>query len=459
MRNFKAEKLKLGGLFHPTGNHVASWLHPHSQLDAGSNFQHYVELAQLAEQGKFDLMFLADAAAVRGGDLEALSRWPQYMAYFEPTTLLSALAAVTSRIGLVATATTTYNEPYNIARRFASLDHISAGRAGWNVVTSSNLDESKNFGRDEHLEHGDRYARAKEFAAVVRGLWDSWEDDAFVRDREQQRYFDPAKLHVLNHKGANFSVKGPLNISRPPQGHPVIAQAGSSEPGKELAAETADIVFTAQGDLEGAKKFYNDLKGRMVKYGREQRSLKIMPGLNPIVGSTEAEAREKHAYLQSLIHPSVGLELLSNAIGGIDLKGIDIDQPLPLDLLERDTNTSKSTLESVMKMAQRENLTVRQLYERFAGARGQRTLVGTPEQIARDMTHWFEAGAVDGFLIQPAELPSGLKDFVYDVVPLLQHMGVFRTEYEGSTLRENLDLERPVNQFASTAPASADQRG
>ncbi|VTU40261.1 Nitrilotriacetate monooxygenase component A [Variovorax sp. PBS-H4] len=449
MRNIKTEKLKLGGLFHPTGNHVASWLHPDTQLDAGSNFRHYVELAHLAEKGKFDLMFLADAAAVRGGDLEALSRWPQYMAYFEPTTLLAALAAVTSHIGLVATATTSYNEPYNIARRYASLDHISGGRAGWNVVTSSNLDESKNFGHEEHLQHGDRYARAKEFASVVRGLWDSWEDDAFVRDREKQRYFEPAKLHVLGHKGTYFSVRGPLNISRPPQGHPVIAQAGSSEPGKELAAETADIVFTAQGDLEGAKNFYSDLKSRMSKFGRDPQSLKIMPGLNPIVGRTEGEAKEKHAYLQSLIHPSVGLELLSNAIGGVDLKGIDIDKPLPTDFLDRDTNTSKSTLEGVMKMAQRDNLTVRQLYERFAGARGQRTLVGTAEQIALDMRHWFESAAVDGFLIQPADLPNGLKDFVHEVVPALQHMGVFRTEYEGTTLRENLDLPRPANQFTA----------
>ena len=282
------EMMKLGAFFHPTGNHVAAWLHPEPQIDAGTNFKHYARLAQTAERGRFDLMFLADALAVRDGKLAALSRWPQYMAYLDPVTLLSAIAALTEHIGLVATATTSYNEPYNIARKFASLDHISGGRAGWNVVTSSNLSEAYNFGREAHFEHAERYDRAIEFADIVRGLWDSWDDDAFIRDRASGRYFDPAKLHVLNHKGKHFSVKGPLNVARPPQGHPVIFQAGSSEVGHELAARTAEGVFTPQHSMVGAQEFYRDVKGRMSKYGRPPEALKIMPGLNAIVGRTTA---------------------------------------------------------------------------------------------------------------------------------------------------------------------------
>ena len=295
--------MKLGAFFHPTGHHIASWMHPDAQIDAGTNFRHYVELAQMSERAKFDFIFLADALAVRDGNLEALSRWPQYMAYFEPITLLAGIAGQTERIGLVATATTSYNEPYNVARKFASLDHISAGRAGWNVVTSANLSEAFNFGREAHYEHGERYNRALEFTEVVCGLWDSWDDDAFLRDRATGRYFDPAKLHTLNHKGEHFSVRGPLNVARPPQGHPVIFQAGSSEVGRELAARTAEAVFTPQHSLDGAQAFYRDLKGRMAKYGRSAEHLKVMPGLNPIVGRTEQEAKDKQRYLESLIHP------------------------------------------------------------------------------------------------------------------------------------------------------------
>lgn len=444
--------LKLGALIHPTGNHVASWLHPGSQIDAGTNFQHYVEVAQIAERAKLDAIFLADAVAVRDGNLDVLSRWPQYMVFFEPTTLIAGLAAMTKNLGFIATATTSYNEPYNVARRFASLDHISGGRAGWNVVTSANLSEAWNFGRDEHYEHGYRYQRAREFVEVVLGLWDSWDDDAFLRDRKSARYFDPAKVHTLNHVGEFFKVRGPLNLARPPQGHPVIAQAGSSEPGKDLAAETAELVFTSQNSLARSQAFYADVKGRMAKFGRRPDALKIMPGLNPIVGRTESEAREKHEYLQSLIQPSVGLELLKTACGGFDLSNCDLDKPLPDGIPE--SNASKTTLKELYRMTKEDGLTLRQLFQRYAGARGQRTVVGTPEQIADDMEHWFKSEAVDGFLLQPSYLPGGFSDFTTTVIPELQRRGLFRREYEGSTLRENLGLERPVSRYQRTVSRS-----
>lgn len=445
--NDRGARMHLGAFFHPTGHHVASWLHPDAQVDAGTNFQHYVELAQMSEAAGFDLMFLADALAVRDGNPEALSRWPQYMAYFEPITLLSGIASVTRRIGLVATATTSYNEPYNVARKFASLDHISGGRAGWNVVTSANLSEAFNFGRDAHYEHGERYDRAAEFTDVVLGLWDSWDDDAFLRDRASGRYFDPAKLHRLNHKGEHFAVRGPLNVARPPQGHPVIFQAGSSETGRELAAKTAEAVFTPQHTLEGAQEFYRDLKTRMTKYGRVPEHLKVMPGLNPIVGRTEQEARDKHAYLQSLIHPEVGLEVLSNALAGFDLRPYDLDGPLPEDVFDMVPKGGTTSFRNVVDWARQEALTIRQLYQRFAGARGQRTVVGSGTQVADDMERWFVNYGVDGFLIQPSHLPVGLADFINLVIPELQDRGLFRVEYQGTTLREHLGLPRPAGRW------------
>jgi len=443
----RGERIKLGAFFHPTGNHVAAWLHPEAQIDAGTNFRHYAQITQTAERGKFDLMFVADAVAVRDGNLEALSRWPQYMAFFDPLTLLPALAAVTTRIGLVATATTSYNEPYHIARKFASLDLISDGRAGWNVVTSSNLSEAYNFGREAHFEHGERYDRAAEFVEIVQGLWDSWEDDAFVRDRTAARYFDPAKLHSLNHKGKHFSVRGPLNVARPPQGYPVLFQAGSSEVGRELAARFAEGVFTPQHSLQSAQDFYRDLKRRMKTYGRLPEALKIMPGLNAIVGRTAKEAEEKHRFLQSKIHPEVGIELLSNALGGFDLTGYDIDGPLPEIPPQYGELSGQTSLRNVIRWGREEGLTIRQCYERFAGARGQRTLKGSPIEIADDMENWFRAYGVDGFLVHPAYLPGGLDDFVDLVIPELQSRGLFRSEYEGTTLRENLGLPRPPNRY------------
>ena len=439
-------QMKLGGFFHPTGNHIASWLHPGSQVDAGRNFRHYVEITQTAERAKFDLIFLADSLATRDGNLDALKRWPQYMSYFEPTTLLSALAATTSHIGLVSTATTSYNEPYNIARRFASLDLISGGRAGWNVVTSFNPAEAFNFNAEALMDHEERYERALEFVDVCKGLWDSWDDDAFVRDREQATYFHAEKLHALHHQGKHFKVRGPLNIERPPQGYPVLAQAGASPTGKDFAARIAEIVFTPLHTLQQAKSFSEELKTAAQSHGRDPDDIKIMPGLNTIVGRTDEEAEENHQFLQSLIHPDVGRQLLSSALDDIDLTPYDVDGPLPYHLMAAPRPGSPN--QRVLDKAKAENWTIRQVYQWYGGARGQRTLKGSPQTIADQMEDWFSKEAVDGFLIQPAHLPGGFDDFTRLVVPELQKRGLFRTEYEGKTLRDNLGLKRPQSRYS-----------
>jgi FMN-dependent oxidoreductase (nitrilotriacetate monooxygenase family) len=442
-------QLRLGAFLYPSGHHIAAWRHPEAQADAGVNFRHYVKLAQAAEAAKFDLVFLADGVGTRGDNVEFLSRTAHsYVAQFEPITLLSALAAVTEHVGLVATASTSFNEPYHVARKFASLDHISGGRAGWNLVTSSNEHEAKNFNRDKHFEHAERYERAIEFAEVVEGLWDSWEDDAFLRDKDQGRFFDPERRHVLDHKGRFFQVRGPLNVARSPQGHPVVVQAGSSEAGRDLAARTAEVIFTAQQTLEDAIDFYSDVKGRLAQYGRHPDDLKIMPGVFPIVGRSESEAREKFEQLQALIDPKVGLALVSGLTGGFDLSGYPLDGPIP-ELPE--TNASKSRQLLTLELARRENLTIRQLYLRVAGARGHWQLVGTPAQIVDQLEERFVKGGADGYNVMPPVLPAGLDDFVELVIPELRRRGLFRSEYEGRTLRDNLGLRRPVNRYARAA--------
>jgi FMN-dependent oxidoreductase (nitrilotriacetate monooxygenase family) len=448
----KKGQFKLGAFLLNTGHHVAAWRHPDAWAGNGLNFAQYRQLAQTAERAKFDMVFLADGVAVRRDDknLDALSRHGQIV-HFEPLTLLSALSAVTEHIGLVATASTTYNEPYHIARKFASLDYLSGGRAGWNVVTSASEAEAHNFNRDYHMEHALRYERAREFLRVTKGLWDSWDDDAFIRDKESGVYFDPDKLHVLNHKDKHFSVRGPLNVARPPQGYPVIVQAGASDDGRDFAASTAEVIFTAQQTIEEAQAFYADIKGRLANYGRSPDHLKIMPGVFPVIGETEAEAKAKYDQLQDLIHPKVGLSLLSGNIGGFDLSDYPLDGPLP-DLPE--TNLNKSRQKLVTDLARREKLTIRQLYQRIAGARGHRTIWGTPGQIADQLEEWFVKDAADGFNIMPPYLPDGLNAFVEQVIPILQHRGLFRTEYEGRTLRENLGLPRPVNQFSASIVSS-----
>ncbi|TWR85371.1 LLM class flavin-dependent oxidoreductase [Pseudomonas saxonica] len=446
-------QLKLGAFLMAGGHHVAAWRHPEAPADAGLDFSHYKRLAQIAEAAKFDALFVADSIAAPRDDIA--SRMAR-SAYFEPLTLLSALSAVTERIGLIATATTSYNEPYHVARKFASLDHLSGGRAGWNLVTSDNAAEAQNFGREQHISHAERYSRAREFHQVVTGLWDSWEDDAFVRDKISGAYYDPAKLHVLNHQGEHFRVKGPLNVARSPQGQPVIVQAGSSGVGRDLAAQTAEVVFTAQTSLANAQAFYADLKGRLSQYCRHQDSLKIMPGIFVVVGATEAQAQEKFQTFQRLVEPEVGVALLGRMLGNFDLSQFPLDGPLPdLPLTESGQQSRQKLL---TELAGEENLSLAELGRKIAGGRGHYTLVGTAVQIADQMQAWFEQGAADGFNVLVPHLPAGLEDFANEVIPELQRRGLFRTEYEGRTLRENLGLTRPANSFTRQPHSSTDQQ-
>ena len=388
---------------------------------------------------------MADHLAVLNMPMEALKR-SATVTSFDPLTLLPALAMVTKHLGLIATASTTFEPPYVVARRFASLDHISEGRAGWNLVTTSNPDAALNFGLEEHMEHDARYRRAREFFDVVTGLWDSWADDAFVRDAASGLYFDPEKLHVLDHKGEFLSVRGPLNIARPVQGWPVVVQAGASDAGRQLAAETAEVIFAAQTNLADGQKFYADVKGRMDALGRPREHLKILPGAFVVVGETLAEAREKRALLDSLVHYDSGIASLSIALGH-DASSFDPDGPLP-EIPE--SNASKSSRERVLALAARENLTVRQLAGRLGGYSGL-AMVGTPAMIADQMEEWLLQAGCDGFNVMFPYLPGGLDNFVDQVVPELQRRGLFRREYEGRTLRENLGLPRPENLFFPAA--------
>ena len=446
-------KLRLGAFIMATGHHIAAWRHPGSQIDSGVNIDHYIEVARTAERGLFDQVFVADSPGIGfRGDEEALRRQGR-VSYFEPVTLWAALAAVTKHIGFVATASTTYEDPYLLARKFASLDHISKGRAAWNVVTTSADNVHGNFGLDAHPDPALRYERAHEFVQVVKGLWDSFEDDAFVRDAASGVYFDPAKLHALNHVGKHFRVKGPLNLERPPQGYPVIVQAGSSEDGKELAAATAEAIFTAWTSLAEAQAFYRDVKTRMARYGRRPEQLLVLPGISPVIGRTEEEAQAKWAELQSLIHPAVGLAAIAPFWPGEDVSRWDLDAPPPY--IPEAPKGIQSRAHVVLELARRERFTVRQLYEYLAGARGHWVVVGTPAQSADRMQEWFENGAADGFNVMPPVLPASLNEFVDLVVPELQRRGLFRTAYEGRTLRENLGLARPANAFAQAAQRAA----
>jgi alkanesulfonate monooxygenase len=434
-------QLRLGAFMRPVGIHTGWWRYPGAYPDANFNFHHLKRFAQTLERRRFDAFFMADHLAVLNMPINALRR-SATVTSFEPFTLLSALAGATELIGLIATASTTFDEPYHIARRFASLDHISGGRAGWNIVTTSNPDAALNFGREDHLDHDERYRRAREFYDVVTGLWDSFAEDAFVCDVDSGIYFNPDRMHTLDHKGQFLKVRGPLNIARPIQGWPVIVQAGASEAGRQLAAETAEVIFGSAGSLAEGQRFYADVKSRMKKLGRSPEHLKVLPGALVVVGDTLDEAWKKKALLDSLVHPDSGLASLSIALG-CDATNFDLDGPLP-EIPE--SNASKSGRERFVSLAKRDNLTVRQLAQ-IAGSFSGLTFVGTPASIADEMEQWLFEEGCDGFNIMFPYVPEGLEDFVDKVVPELQRRGSFRREYEGKTLRENLGLPRPDNQF------------
>ncbi|WP_146552471.1 LLM class flavin-dependent oxidoreductase [Rummeliibacillus sp. SL167] len=435
------KNVKLGVFLAGTGHHVASWRHPHAIPNATMNLNYFKNLAQTAEKGLFDLLFLADSLSV------STDSHPNILTRFEPLTLLSYLSAFTSKIGLIATASTTYEEPFHVARKFASLDHISAGRVGWNVVTTSLSSTASNFNQTKHLEHSERYKRATEFVEVVKELWDSWEDDTLVINKETGQFIDESKFHEINHKGDFFSVRGPLNVCRSPQGQPVIVQAGSSSAGQILAAKHAEIVFTAQENKNDAIKFYQHLKGQMPTYHRDQTSLNIMPGLFPIVGATEKEAQEKYETLQELIVPEIGLSILGRYFGEVDFANIPLDTPFVDIKLPEQVDGIQSKHDLIIKRATNEHMTLRQAYQWIAGSRGHHIAIGTPTQIADKIEDWVASGAADGFNIMPALLPDSLNDFVQFVIPELQERGIFRTQYESNTLRGNLGLKNPVNQF------------
>jgi alkanesulfonate monooxygenase len=438
-------QLHLGAFMRPSTIHTAGWRYPGAYPDANFNLAHLKRFAQTLERAKFDAFFMADHLAVLNMPIEALRR-SHTVTSFEPFTLLSALAGATERIGLVATASTTFDEPFHVARRFASLDHISGGRAGWNIVTTSNPDAALNFGLDEHVAHGDRYDRAREFYEVVTGLWDSFADDAVLRDAASGLFFDPSRLHVLDHRGEHFKVRGPLNIARPVQGWPVIVQAGASEAGRQLAAETAEVIFASHSGLDDGKKFYADIKRRMAAAGRAPDELKILPGAFVVVGETREEAQDKRARLDSLVHYESAIASLSIALG-TDASGFDPDGPLP-DIPE--SNASKSGRERAVALAQRDNLTVRQLAQRLGGFSGL-AFVGTAKTIADEMEQWLVEEGSDGFNVMFPFLPEGLDSFVGQVVPELQRRSLFRTEYSGPTLRDHLGLKRPANRFFAAA--------
>ncbi|WP_280505363.1 LLM class flavin-dependent oxidoreductase [Nocardia farcinica] len=445
------KQLHLNAFLMSVGHHEAAWRLPESDPDAHTDVNHYVRLAQTAERGKFDSIFFADSPVLMGDP----GRRPS--GKLEPTVLLTAIAVQTSRIGLIATASTSYNNPYNLARRFASVDIVSNGRAGWNIVTTAGADAARNFGLDDTPDHTLRYEKAAEFVEVSTKLWDSWDDDAIVADKELGIHADAEKVRRINHRGRFFQVDGPLNVPRSPQGYPVLVQAGSSEDGKNFAARYAEAVFTAQQTLEDGKAFYTDLKDRARRLGRDQEALKILPGIVPVIGDTEEDARALDAELARLISPEYARKQLAERFR-LPVDALDLDSELPEDLpSEDDIQGAKSRFTLIVNLARRERLTVRELITRLGGGRGHRTFAGTAAQVADTIEEWFREGAADGFNVMPAVLPSGLDRFVDEVVPILQERGLFRTEYTATTLRGHYGLERPANQFARELATAAAQ--
>lgn len=421
------------------GHHEASWRHPKASPRSLTDVRFYQELAQAAERGCFDSIFLADQLAVPDDAVRAPRAW------LEPITALAAVAGATERIGLIATASTTYSEPFNLARQFASIDMISGGRAGWNIVTSWSVPAARNYGDDAQVSHADRYERAEEFVGVTKALWDSWDDDAIQDNRVTGEYIRPGAFRPINHKGARYAVAGPLNAPRGPQGRPVLVQAGSSETGRDFAARHAEAVFTAQLEFETAQAFYADLKGRAKAFGRDPNQVVILPGLSPLIASTSAEAKQYRQELDDLTDPEIGRQRLSSRFGGHDFSHLPLDTPLkPEDFPDPDTvEAARSRTEVIVGMVARETLTLRQLLAKLAGARGHYTFAGTPDEVADLMQHWVEAGAADGFNLMPPVLPWMSDAFIAEVVPLLQARGLFRKAYKGTTLRDHLGLDRP----------------
>lgn len=430
-------RLKLGANLNGVGNSISFWRHPDIPINASVSLDFYKKQARKAEEGKFDLLFIADGLFINEKSN------PHFLNRFEPLTLLSVLAGATSNIGLVATLSTSYSEPFTVARQFASLDQISGGRSGWNVVTSPLEGSALNFGKGEHPNHALRYEIAEEHLNVVKGLWDSWEDDAFVGDKENGVFFDPSKLHTLNHKGNHFSVQGPLNVARSKQGYPVIFQAGSSESGKDLAARSADAVYTGHETFEEAREFYRDVKARALAYGRQAEDILIFPGIGPIVGRTAEEAESKYQEIAGLVSIDHALNYLGRYFDHYDFSKYPLDEPFP-ELGDVGSNSFRSTTDKIKQQAREEGLTLRQVALRASTPRT--SFIGTPEQIADQIQEWFEGEAADGFNIRTV-VPNGLADFVDLVVPILQERGLLRTEYEHETLRENLGLEIPRNRY------------
>ena len=442
----RSDKLKIGTFVYTFGFHPAAWLHPGSDVRGANDLRHLIACAKISEAAKFDFMFFADSPASAVGDAEALARNPTKMNRFEPITAITALSQHTDRIGFVATASTSYYEPYNIARLFASADHIARGRICWNVVTSDHDETGYNYNREGLPPHAERYERGEEFIDTVFGLWDSFEDDALLLDRGTGLYHDKDKLHVLDHRGKHFQVRGPLNIARTPQGRPVIAQAGGSEQGMELAARTAEMVFSLASNIDRNRAFYAGVKGRMGRYGRDADDLKIMPGIVVNVGETREEAEAKAEALVALMHPDVGLLMLQEFLE-TDLQGAELDAPFPMDRMPDKAKGSKAMFEELRDFVTRGH-TMRELITHYARRHTGNGLTGTPAEVADFMQEWFETRAADGFILMCPTLPSSLEDFTRLVVPELRRRGLFREDYEGATLRANLGLSTPPNRHA-----------
>lgn len=442
--------LRLGVFLAGTGSNMASWRHPSAVVDAAINLAYYKDLTRKAEEAKLDFAFFGDGLYISG------KSHPNFLNRFEPLTLLAALAGGTTRIGLAATLSTSYSDPYTVARQFASIDHISDGRAGWNIVTSPLEGSAFNYSKPEHPQHDLRYRMADEYMEVAKGLWDSWEDDAFVRNKQTGRFIDPEKMHRLDHKGEFFSVQGPLNISRSKQGRPVLIQAGASEAGMEFASKVADAVFTGQPTLSDAVEFYQEVKSRAAKYGRKPEEILILPGCNPIVGSTAAEAESKYQEIANLVVIEDALNYLGRYFNDMDFSPYGLDEPFP-DLGSFGRNGWESATDRIKLVAREENLTLREMALRSTTPRS--PFIGAPILVADTMQEWFEAGAADGFMLNSSVLPDGLTDFLDHVLPILKERGLFRTEYEADTLRGNLGLAKPENRYSAGASRKTPRAG